>query len=186
MIDIADIKNDIESSQAQMRKLQAETIHAIAIKPSGKIEVVDKERLEGLNAEIDRLTALVDHNSKVLEKAVGALGSFPSLSAARERRAVVDSGINRTNGLLRIDIAALIKSRPDIDPGNPYAHPEAKKLKDGADKDLARSMPELKRLDELIRLAEAIIADFQPSGLRPMEITGAHAITRESVAGFGL
>jgi len=186
MTDIKDIDADIDTCSRYIRMHQHATVECVAFKTSGKIEIVDKERLEGLNAEVDRLSALVSHNSKVLEQLTGALGTFPSLSAARERRDYVDGIVKRSKGLLRVDLANLIKIRADIDPADPFKHPDARKLKDETDRILADSIPERERVDKLIKQAEAIIADFQPSSLRPIQdgSSFSQAIIRDSVGGL--
>jgi hypothetical protein len=81
-MDISTIKADIDSCQHRIRTLQHSTIECIAFKPSGKIEVVDKERLEALNTEIDGLTSLAGHNSEVLERLRAALKTHSSIEDA--------------------------------------------------------------------------------------------------------
>ncbi|MDQ1262480.1 MAG: hypothetical protein QG575_1661 [Euryarchaeota archaeon] len=201
MSDIADIAADIEASKTKVRELQAETIHTITIKPSGKVEVVDKEKLESLNSEVDRLNDLVEHNSSVhetlfkllteadcLKNLRGRKNSLlePTVQLAGEQKGRLEKAIADTENRFRIDIGNLIESTHGIDPVNPFDHPKAKALKETADIRLASLHSELSTVAALLARAEAILQDFQPSGVtitKPDEFR--HAITRESAAAFG-
>ena len=201
MIDIADIAADIEASKIKVRELQAETIHTITIKPSGKVEVVDKARLESLNSEVDRLNGIIEHNSHVhdaLSKLLNEVDCLknlrgrkncllePTVQLAREQRGRLEKTIADTETRFRIDIGNLIHNTYDIDPMNPFDHPKAKDLKEKADIRIASLHSELSTVAALLTRAEAILQGFQPSGVtiaKPDEFR--HAITRESAAAFG-
>jgi hypothetical protein len=186
-IDIDGIAADIDTCRRYIRNHQHSTIECVSFGATGKLTVIDKPRLEELNAEVDRLTSLVGHNESVVTRLEEALGSFPSFAAIKDRRRYVDESISRVQNLLRQDIGNLIKRYPTIDPGQPYDHPEGKRLKDQADARLAEMRPELEKLDEQISKAKAIMQDFQPSELEPMPASTAPAmISREKVSGFGV
>lgn len=201
MSDIADIANDIEASKIKVLELQAETIHAITIKPTGKVEVVDKEKLESLNSEVDRLKGLVEHNSGVhaalseLLNEADCLKNLrghknrtlePTVQLAGDRKGQLEKSIADTENLFRIDLGTLIKNTYDIDPANPFDHPKAKDLKEKTDARIAALHSELAVVDALLAEAETILQDFRPSGIvaeLPTDRPGC--ITRESVAAFG-
>ncbi len=187
-IDIAAMDTDIKTSQGQIKNLQHATIECVAFSASGKVTVTDKERLEDLNSEIDRLGELVNHNAAVLTKLYDCLQKAKVESVEELRQAITRReqeiasckiGINRI-------IGTWLKADPTYTIETIGTHP---KVKDETAKREARILEEQKRLRIMtpaLEEAESILEDFQPSGLKPMEITGAHAITRESVAGFGL
>jgi hypothetical protein len=109
-VDVNTIQAEIETCYQQVRKLQAETIHTITIKPTGEVEVVDKKRLVGLNTEIDQHKALAEANTAVLEKLIGLLGpDIPSVQTLEDRKKRLMEQIEKTENLFRIDIGNLIK-----------------------------------------------------------------------------
>lgn len=185
MIDVSDIQADIKNSEHQIRHLQSETIHCIAFKPSGKIEVVDKEHLENLNGEIDRLKDLGAHNTEVLTKLTEALQDYPTVDSIRKKKFGLEEQIARTKNLLRIDTGDLIKHVHDVNPADPYAHPKGKLLKEKADEALAITTPLLAAATDLLAQAEAIISEFKPSGVQATpdrdQFTG---ITRAKTGGM--
>lgn len=188
-IDITDITADIERCHHHIKSLQHSTIECVSFGATGKLTVIDKPRLEELNAEVGRLTELAENNEKVLSKLEEALGAFPTIAAMLERKRYLNEGIARVHNLLRQDVANLTKKRADIDPGKPYDHPEGKRLKDQADARLADLQPQLAALDEQIAKAETILQEFQSSGLQPAPTTASTApslISRAKVSGMGI
>jgi hypothetical protein len=184
MIDVSDIQTDLTNCEHRIRVLQSETIHCIAFKPSGKIEVVDKEQLETLNGEIDRLKDLEAHNIEVLTKLTAALQDYPAVADLRKKKLGLEEQIARTKNLLRIDTGDLIKHVHDVNPADPYAHPKGKLLKEKADEALAITTPLLADATNLLAQAEAIISEFKPSGVQAMPEQHPQAITREKVLGL--
>ncbi len=188
-IDIDTIAADIETCRRYIRNHQHSTIECVAFKLTGKVEIVNKDRLEELNAEVGRLTDLAGHNEAVLSRLEEALGSFQSVAELKKRRDYVSESITKTNSLLRHDVGERLKRDPSIDPSAPFNNAECKRLKDEADARLAEMRPELAALDEQISKAQTILADFQPSGLQPMPASASTApamISREKVSGFGV
>jgi len=201
MSDIADIAKDIAACQSKARELQSETIHCIAILPSGKISVVDKERLESLNGEADRLKGLIAHNTDVHDELAQLLNEAdlpnlrdrknrqlaPTVEIVRERKRQVEGSITKTENLFRMDLGDLIKNTHDIDPSTPFAHWKAKSLKEETDAQLAGLRAELAIVDDLLTRASQILKDYRPSGVtasKPDEFRSA--ITREkTAAAFG-
>lgn len=186
-IDITDIATDIETCRRYIRNYQHSTIECVAFKPTGKVEVVDKDRLEELNAEVCRLTDLAGHNETVLSRLEEALGSFQSVAELKKRRDYVSESITKTNSLLRHDVGERLKRDPSIDPSAPFNNAECKRLKDEVDARLAEMRPELAALDEQLAKSQSIMQDFQPSGLQPMPAsasTAPAAITREKLGGM--
>ena len=186
-VDIDTIRADIETGQDRVRTLQAETIHTVTFKPSGKIDVVDKERLESLNAEIDHLKDLGVHNAEVLARLTGTLGDYLTVDSVRKKKRGLEEQILKIKTLLRIDTGDLIKHGHDVDPANPYSHPKGKALKEKADADLAISEPALAAVTDLLARVETILQDFRSSGLEAGYATKdqPRAITRDKVAAFG-
>jgi len=200
MIDISDIQVDIENSEHRIRALQSETVHCIAILPTGKIQVVDKGKLEELNSEVERLMGLIEHNNNIHETLSELLNGAdclknlrggknrvlePTVQLARDRKRQVEAAIADIENLFRIDMGNLIKHTYDIDPANPFEHPKAKDLRETADIRLASLHSELSTVEDLLTRAEAILQDFQPSGLPPQRAEQHHGlISREKVGGM--
>jgi len=184
MIDVRDIKTDITDSEHQIRHLQSETIHCIAFKSSGKVEVVDKTTLENLNSEVDRIKDIRAHNTEVLNKLTEALQDYPTVDSIRKKKLGLEERVTRTKNLLRIDTGDLIKHGHDVDPADPYSHPKGKALKAEADAALAIINPALTAVTDLLEQAEAILAEFKPSGLEPQRAETRGVISREKVGGM--
>jgi len=188
MEDIDVIVADIETCQAQIKRLQHRTIECVSIGATGKLTVTDKGRLEDLNAEIDRLKDLSTQNSSVLGRLEETLGkvSMPAITAlekairaSEEKIASCTVGINRVQG--------------DFLRGNPYqftvetikTHPKVAKEIATREEIIAAEKEKLKALRPALDEAVAIAAEFQPSGLQPMPASTAPAmISREKVAGM--
>ena len=162
---------------------------------------MDKEKLESLNSEVDRLNGLVEHNGRVHEALSSLLNGAdclknlrdrknrtlePTVQLVRDRKRQVEDAITKTENLFRLDLGDLIKNTHDIDPSNPFEHWKAKALKEETDTRLTSLRSELAVVEELLVKAEAILQDFQPSGVttsQPDEFR--HAITRDGAAAFG-
>lgn len=188
MVDIKDIQNDLAATKEEIRRLQTETLFTIAIKPTGKIEIVDKEELESLNSDILRLKDLSTHNRGVLDRLDEVLSkvSLQSITALEKAIRTSDEkitsctvGINRVQG--------------DFLRGNPYqftaetikTHPKVAKEIAAREQTIAAETEKLKALRPALDEAVAISAEFKPSGLQPMPASTAPAmISREKVAGM--
>jgi|GEM_PF-2357983 len=179
--DIDTIQADIETCQHRIRALQNETIHTITIKPTGKIEVVDKEKLESLNGEIDRLSGLADHNTEVarrlhecLQKAEKeSISDLAKDKNSSERRiARYRELINQTIGTwLRVDSFT-------YDLSNIRTHPRVKGELEKYEPLIPIEEQNIKHLSEVLEEAQAIITDFQPSGLPEIKQERAVGLVR--------
>jgi len=187
MADVIDIQNDIEACKIKVRELQAETIHTITIKPSGKVEVVDKERLESLNGEIDHLKDLGFHNSEVLAKLTETLQDYPTVDSLRKKKHGLENQISKTELLYKTDLGLLIQREYDIDPEKPFENAKAKALKDKRDEAFAITKPMLATATERLAKVEAVLQEFRSSGLEAGYATKdqPRAISRDKVAAFG-
>ena len=186
-IDITDIAADIDTCRRYIKNHQHNTIECVAFLPTGKVSIVEKERLESLNSEVDRLKGLVEHNSGVHEALSKLLTPESTVQLAREHQRRIEKSIAGTENLFRIDLGNLIKFTYGIDPLNPFDHPKAKDLKEKTDAKIAALRSDLAAVNTLIAEAEKILQDFQPSGLQPMPASTAPAIiSREKVSGFGV
>lgn len=186
-IDIDTIAADIETCRRYIRNHQHLTIECVAFEPTGKVEVVDKDRLEELNAEVCRLTDLAEHNEKVLFQLEETLGAFSTIAALKERRSYTNESIDKVRNLLRHDVGERLKRDPSIDPGDPFSNAECKRLQNEANNRLAVLVPELAALDEQLARSQSIMQEFKPSDLEPLPASTAPAIiSREKVSGFGV
>jgi hypothetical protein len=183
-VDIDTIQADITNCQHRVRALQAETIHTITIKPSGKIEVVDKAQLESLNDEIDHLNELAGHNSGVLARLIETLGEGVTVQSVRDQKKRLEDQINKTESLLRVDIGNTIRRTPGIDPTKSLDHPKIKALRDTADATFAGLRPRLEGTKDLLEKAEAVLQDFRPSECHADVNISTGLITREKVGGM--
>ena len=165
MIDIPDVEKDIELTKNRTRALQSETVHCIAIKPTGKIEVVDKGKLEELNSEVDRLAALSSGNGAILARLQELTGG-KSMADLIERKRKLADHIAKTKDLLRHDQAELLKRSPGLDIAGMVTDPRAQKLQADAQAVIDRETPELERLTALLNQADEILAGYRPSGLK--------------------
>jgi tetrahydromethanopterin S-methyltransferase subunit B len=185
MIDVSNIRDDIERCESRVRDLQHQTVEYVAFQPSGKIVITDKPALESTNNEIDRLRELARNNAAVLDKLTEALQDYPTVDSIRKKKAGLEDQVTRTTNLLRIDIGDLVKTHFDVDPSSPFDHPEGKKLKEKADASLAVVAPLLEAVTTLLAQAEDILSQFQPSGAQAMpnreQFTG---ITRAKTGGM--
>jgi hypothetical protein len=166
--DIGTIKADIEICQHRIRALQSETIHCIAIKSSGKVEVVDKEKLESLNSEVARLEELAGHNNEVAERlretlakasteSIGAL--FKAVDTSEQRIARYRETINQSIGTwLKVD-----SYRYDL--SNIRTHPRVKGELEKYEPLIPIEEANRKHLSEVLEEAQVVLQDFQPSGL---------------------
>ena len=184
MIDVGDIKADIANIEHQIRHLQSETIHTITILPTGKIHIVDKGQLEGLNSEVSRLSELAVHNADVLARLTDTLGEYATIESIRARKHQLEEHITRVNNILRVDTGILIRDGYDVNPGDPYSNERGKKIKQTADAALAITTPLLAAATDLLARAEGIISEFKPSGLEPQRAEQhPGVISREKVSG---
>ncbi len=165
MIDISDIKNDIQVTESRIRALQHQTIECVSFGPTGKVTVADKERLENLNTEIEAMQALAANNGEVLNKLVELTGGL-SLADLQLKLRKSEDHINKTESLLRCDLAELLKHTPGLDVESLGSHPKAAKLQAEAKAILDRDSPELERLTALLNQADEILAGYRPSGLK--------------------
>lgn len=165
MIDIPDIQKDIELTKNRIRALQSETVHCVAIKPTGKVEIVDKGKLEELNSEVDRLAALSSGNGAVLARLQELTGG-KSMADLIERKRKLADHIQKTKDLLRHDQAELLKRSPGLDLAGMATDPRAQKLQADAQAVIAGEMPELEEITALLTQADEILAGYRPSGLR--------------------
>ena len=166
-----DIQKDIGLIKNRIRALQNETVHCIAIKPTGVIEVVDKGKLETLNSEIDRLTALSQNNEAVLTRLLSITNGATVEDLMTQKRKL-DDHIQKTNELLRLDLSTLLRTSPGLTLENIGSHPKAAKLQADADDILSHEAPELERLTDLLAQVDEVLQAFQPSNLK--EATAQH------------
>jgi len=166
--DIDTIQADIQAVQHRVRALQNETIYTITIKPTGKVEVVDKVRLESLNSETARLEELAAHNSEVAERlratlakagqeSIGAL--FNAVDASEQR-------IARSRGIINQAIATWLKADSwKYSVENIREHPRVKGALEETEPLIPIEQANHKHLSEVLKEAQTIIAGFRPSVL---------------------
>ncbi len=171
MINITDIQKDIVLTKTAIRAFQSETVHCIAFKPTGKVEIVDKGKLEELNSEVDRMAALSSGNGAILARLQELTGG-KSMADLIERKKKLADHIAKTNDLLRHDQAELLKRSPGLTLAGMVTDPRAQKLQADAQAVIDRETPELERLTALLTQADEILAGYQPSGLK--EATPLH------------
>lgn len=176
--DVEDIGNDIELVRARIRTLQAETIHCITIKPSGKIEIVDKQQLECINGEIESLKALEARNGEVLEKIQADLqeAGYASIKAAKSDKSLIENSITRIEDLYRMDVADLLERGPKVTPENVLQSPKGSALKAEHDKKIAELQGRLAPITAALNRVQVIIADFKPSGIEPNQQADYHHV----------
>ena len=165
MIDIADIQKDIGLVKNRIRALQNETVHCIAIKPTGKIEVVDKTKLEELNGEVDRLTELAGHNERILSRLLEITGGATVEDLTTQKRKL-DDYIQKIKDILRFDLATLMRTSPGLTLENIGNDPKAQRLQADAQAVFDREVPELERITALLTQADEVLGGYLPSGLK--------------------
>ena len=188
MVDIKEIYDDIAATKEEIRRLQAETLFTIAIKPTGKIEIVDKEELESLNSDILRLKDLSTHNSSVLDRLEETLGkvSLPSITALEKAIRTSDEKITSCKtGISRISGDYLRHEAHNYTLETIGQHPKVKREVEAREQTIAAETEKLNALRPALDEAVAIAAEFQPSGLQPMPArTAPIALTREKLGGL--
>ena len=170
--DIDTIEADITSCQGQIKRLQHTTVECVGFAPAGKVTVTDKIRLESLNGEIDRLNELVGHNSEVARKLHECLQKagkesirdlIKDKNSSEQRRARYREIINRTIGTwLKVD-----SFRYDL--SNIRTHPRVKGELEKYEPLIPIEEQNIKLLSEVLEESQAIIADFQLTGLPEIE-----------------
>jgi len=187
-MDVKDIQKDIAKSQAAIRTLRAESVNYVTFLPSGKVQILDKERLEAINSEAERLTGLVERNFDVLHHLEAVLESFNSIQAVDERHRYVERHIAKVHSVYSVDLGTYLKDfrtlgrAIDLD-----SDPRAIQLKAVRDEKLSTLEPELKSLSERATAARSIIKGFEGSGLPdavlPVEAYN-QAIARAAMGGL--
>lgn len=184
MVDIKEIRDDIEACQNEIKALQHRTVECVSFAPTGKVTVTDKPRLEDLNSEVARLEELSTHNADVLARLTDPLGEYATIESIRARKHQLEEQILRAKNILRVDIGILIRDGYDVNPGDPFAHPKGKALKERADAALALVTPLLASATDLLTRAEVILAEFKPSGLEPQRAETRGIISGEKAGGM--
>lgn len=188
MEDIDVIVADIETCQAQIKRLQHRTIECVSIGATGKLTVTDKGKLEELNAEIDRLKDLSTHNSSVLDRLEEVLGkvSLPSITALEKAIRTSDEKITSCKtGISRISGDYLRHEAHNYTLETIGQHPKVKREVEAREQTIAAETEKLKALRPALDEARAIVADFRPSGVPPLVPGGGvRAISREMVGGL--
>ena len=188
MEDIDVIVADIETCQAQIKRLQHSTIECVSFGATGKLTVTDKGKLEELNAEIDRLKDLSTHNSSVLDRLEEVLGkvSLPSITALEKAIRTSEEKITSCKiGISRISGDYLRHEAHNYTPETIKTHPKVVKETTIREQTIAAESENLKALRPARDEARTIAAEFQPSGLPPLPASTAPAmISREKVAGM--
>lgn len=186
MTDIKDIDQDIVACHLEVRRLQAETVHCIAFKPTGKIEVVDKARLEELNTRVEELGELAAHNSEVLGRLQAVVAKEGTFRELDERQRRTQDAIRKYESIFRQDLARLLQDNPTVDPTDPLSHSRVQDLKRRVDEQLDILRPQFEEYTKRLAEARAILQEYKPSGLpAPSADEYRHSISRESVAAFG-
>ena len=170
--DIDTIKADIENVHHQIRTLQNETVHCIVILPTGKIQIVDKERLESLNSEVERLQALAGHNSEVAERLNAIMQKTEKVSIADLSNAKSQSENKIADYKIAINriVGNGLKTSPRYSIDTIKDHP---RVKDELPKYEAWGEQERKKLElftPALEEAQATLQDYTPSGLPPRKV----------------
>ena len=165
MTDIADIQKDIGLVKNRIRALQNETIHTIAIRPTGEVVIVDKGKLETLNSEIDRLTTLSQNNEAVLTQLLSITGGATVEDLTTQKRKL-DDYIQKIKDILRFDLATLMRTSPGLTLENIGNDPKAQRLQADAQAVFDREVPELERITALLTQADEVLGGYLPSGLK--------------------
>jgi len=181
MIDVSDIKKDIQATEGRIRALQHQTIECVSFGPTGKVTVADKERLESLNTEIEAMQTLIANNGEVLNKLVELTGGL-SLADLQLMKRRTEGHINKVKGCLSADLGELLKRNPGMDVESLGSHPKAVKLQAEAKAIFDQERPELERLTALLDHANKILDSFTPVGQKDQG-GYANCISRPDVGG---
>jgi hypothetical protein len=182
-IDINTIQADVSACRNRIRTLQSETIHTITIKPSGKVEVVDKTQLESLNGEIDSLNEMASHNVAVLGRLEAVLqkaefASIAGLDHAKNKTADrIESHKMRINRV----IATWLKVDANYDLESIRKHPRVAPEIATYEPLIPQEEAKLAKLSAMLKEANAIIAEYKPSG-----VEAPKASLRSSLVKFDL
>lgn len=165
--DIDTIQADIQAVQHRVRALQNETIHTITIKPTGKVEVVDKERLESINSEVARLEELAGHNSEVAGRLHVVLEkvNLPSVAALIHAKNKSENDITDNKIGINHIIGTWLKVSPNYTVENIRDHPRVKPEVESREKWIRQEEANLKIFVPALEEAQSILKDFLPSGL---------------------
>jgi len=195
--DLDDIRADIAAARAAVVKAEQATLSTVMIRPTGKIEVVDKGKLEELNAEIERLRDVLANNEAVLrelEKLLNDAVDSGVLIHSRERDG--DPGIRSVDIKLmekrrsisdfgfrfKHDLADIIKNA-QINPEDIYATPEVRAIKEEYEAKIEKAKSDLARLEALWESVCAVREKFKPSGC-PAVGEFSQAIGRKEAGGM--
>jgi hypothetical protein len=161
------IQADITNCQAQIRHLQHSTIECVSFASSGKIMITDKDRLQDVNADIERLGGLVGHNEAVLGKLEAVLqkAGVASIEDLDHTKAKTADRIEDSKIAINRIVATWLKVSPNYDLVSIREHPRVKP-------ELARIEPQipiaearLKVLSIAMEEALAVAMHFKPSGV---------------------
>jgi hypothetical protein len=196
---LSDIRADIAAARAALVKAEQATLSTVMIRPTGKIEVVDKEKLEGLNAEIETLRGILANNEAViheLEKLLNEAVESKVLVHDREGKGEptirsVDERIMNKRQLIdslkiryQASLSEIIKHAP-LDPNDIYASPEVQTLKTEYDNGIELANAELRGLEALWESVCAVRERFKPSGCKPVHVGEySQAISRGQAGGM--
>jgi hypothetical protein len=165
-IDIDTIKADITNCQVQIRNLQHSTVECISFSPAGKITVIDKDKLEGLNADIEQLGGLIGHNEAVLSRLQDVLSKVNMASIEDLNHAKNKTAGRIEDHKMRINrvIATWLKVSPNYDVVTIREHPRVKPEIATYEPLIPKEEARLKLLSAALDASLAITKEFTPSG----------------------
>jgi len=178
---IADIEKQIRACRSRIPALRAETRSCMSFGPAGEMEVSDPQRLKALNDEIERLEALIAHNSEVLARLQAILGDRTIAELEREKVFAA----NRIEGIkaeLDYDLKRLVGRAIGISDdylivGDHLFHQAGRQtvskvlkgeefagLQLKAESEVAALQEKLAACSDMVRQAQSAFADYRPVG----------------------
>jgi len=154
----------IEADQRAVRELLRQSLDCCAVVPSGKLVVLEKDRLADLHKQADELRKRAAHNDEVLDSFDAAYqaalkdnpGIEPSIFSFRVWRDTLLSRIKRSKGIIRTTSGTWLASAE----GGAYTA-ETIKNHPRVVREVARHEPIISAAEKELPLAEAHLAKAQ-------------------------
>jgi len=154
----------IEADQRAVRELLRQSLDCCAVLPSGKLEVLEKDRLAGLHKQADELRGRAAHNDEVLDRFDAAYQAAlkdnpslePSIFSFRVWRDTLRARIERSKGIIRTTSGVWLASAE----GSAYTAETIKNHPRVAD-EIRKNEPIIAAAEKELPIAEAHLAKAQ-------------------------